>query len=85
MGPYCLIQSGGEHDYETPELDLGRSLPLEIGEECWIGAHSVILQQCHLGNHVVVGAGSIVTKPIPADSLALGSPARVVRSIAKPA
>ena len=85
VGPYCLIQSGGEHDYETAELDLGRSLPLEIGEECWIGAHSVILQQCHLGNHVVVGAGSIVTKPIPPDSLALGSPARVIRSIAKPA
>jgi acetyltransferase-like isoleucine patch superfamily enzyme len=83
IGPYCLIQSGGEHDYETEELDLGRSLPLEIGQECWIGAHSVVLQDCHIGQHVVVGAGSIVTRPIPADSIALGSPARVVRSIAR--
>lgn len=83
IGPYCLIMSGGEHDYATDHMEPGRSLPLEIGEDCWIAAKAVVFQDCHIGNHSVIGAGSVVTQPIPANAIAVGSPARVVKSIGR--
>jgi maltose O-acetyltransferase len=55
--------------------------PVTIGEECWIGGHSTILPGVTIGDRVVIGAGSVVTKDIPSDSLAVGNPARVVRKI----
>lgn len=54
--------------------------PVKIGSKCWIGARSIILPGVTIGDNVVVGAGSIVTKDIPDDSIAIGSPARVVGS-----
>ncbi|HSO71672.1 MAG TPA: hypothetical protein VLR91_03375 [Thermodesulfobacteriota bacterium] len=83
MGPYCLLMSGGEHDYGTDHMEPGRSLPLEIGEDCWIAAKAVVFQDCHLGNHAVVGAGSVVTHPIPAKAIAVGNPARVIKTTAR--
>jgi acetyltransferase-like isoleucine patch superfamily enzyme len=81
IGPYCLAMSGGEHDYTSPHMEPGRSLPLEIGQDCWIAAKAVIFQNCHLGDHSVIGAGAVVTRPIPPNSIAVGSPAQIVKTI----
>jgi acetyltransferase-like isoleucine patch superfamily enzyme len=81
VGPYCLIMSGGEHDYNTKNMEPGRSLPLEIGDDSWIASKVIIFQDCHVGNHVVIGAGSVVAKPIPPNSIAVGSPAQIVKTI----
>lgn len=80
IGPYCLLMSGGEHDVSSPIL-AGRSLPLEIGEDCWIAAKVTVFQNCHIGNHSVVGAASLVNSPIPPDSIAVGTPAQVVKNL----
>ena len=53
--------------------------PVHIGEECWIGGHATILPGVTIGDRSVIGAGSVVTKNIPADCLAVGNPARVIR------
>jgi len=45
----------------------------------WIGAGVIILDGVTIGPHAVIGAGSVVTKDIPADSIAVGVPARVMR------
>jgi len=55
--------------------------PVVIGRDCWIGGHSTILPGVTIGDRSVIGAGSIVTKDIPADSLAVGNPARIVKKL----
>ena len=55
-------------------------LPTKIGEGVWIGAQAVILGGVTIGDGCVVGAGAVVTKDLPAYSVAMGVPAKVVRS-----
>jgi acetyltransferase-like isoleucine patch superfamily enzyme len=62
--------------------DLTRGLATHtwIGEDCFIGAHSIILPGVRIGNGSIVGAGSVVTKDVPPRSAVGGNPARVLRS-----
>jgi acetyltransferase-like isoleucine patch superfamily enzyme len=53
-----------------------------IGEDCWIGAGAIVMAE--VGKGTTIGAGSVVTAPIPPGSVAVGSPARVVRSTSEP-
>lgn len=55
----------------------------EIGDECLIGMHAILLDGCQIGARSIVGAGALVTKGtlIPPGSLVLGSPAKVVRAL----
>ena len=50
-----------------------------IGNDVWIGTRVIIMPGVHIGNHVIIGANSVVTHDIPDYSVAAGSPARVVR------
>ena len=52
-----------------------------IGKHCWLGAGCIILKDVHIGDNCVIGAGSVVTKDIPFGSIAVGSPAKVIRKI----
>jgi acetyltransferase-like isoleucine patch superfamily enzyme len=54
---------------------------VEIGEDCWLGANSIVLKGVKIGNRSVVAAGSVVTVDIGDDCLAAGNPARMVRSL----
>lgn len=54
---------------------------VHIGKNCWIGAGAVILPGVSIGDHTVVGAGSVVTKDLPAGVVAVGNPCRVLRAI----
>ncbi|MBR2829689.1 MAG: sugar O-acetyltransferase [Solobacterium sp.] len=82
LGPGVCI-STAEHPL-SPELrrnGLQYNKPVHIEDNVWIGAGAVILAGVTIGRNTVIGAGSVVTKDIPADSLALGIPAKVIRSI----
>jgi len=57
------------------------SKPVSIGNDCWIGGNSVICPGVTIGNGCTIGAGSVVTKNIPDDSLAVGNPAKVIRTL----
>lgn len=70
------------HDSSTfMFLGKTRAANVIIDNNVFVGAGSIILPGVHIGNRVVIGAGSIVTKDIPDNSVALGSPARVVSTL----
>ena len=60
------------------------SKPVKIGRGCFIGARSIILKGVTLGDRVIIGAGSVVTKDVPAYSIAAGNPARIVGTVPNP-
>jgi acetyltransferase-like isoleucine patch superfamily enzyme len=55
------------------------SLPVEVGEDCWIGINVVVMPGIRIGRGCVIGANSVVTRDLPPYSVAVGAPARVVR------
>ena len=67
--------ASGEYRWRT------YALPIHIGRGCWIGAHVVVLPGVTIGDGTVIGAGSVVTKDIPANVVAVGNPCRVLRQI----
>lgn len=91
IGAFSYFLSGGEYDYRSAvpfAQQSGQETkgPLEIGANCWFGAHVTVTDAASVGEHCVIGAGAVVVKPVPAHSIAVGIPARVVRSIdGKPA
>ncbi|MFD2158896.1 sugar O-acetyltransferase [Rubritalea tangerina] len=73
-----------ERIYPTPERSSNyRTLaaPVHIGKNCWIGANATILPGVTIGDNTTIAAGSVVTKNIPANVLAMGVPCRVARSL----
>ena len=57
------------------------NMPVHIGKNCWIGAGAIILPGVTIGDQVVVGAGSVVTKDLPPNVVAVGNPCQVIREI----
>jgi maltose O-acetyltransferase len=55
--------------------------PIVIGDNVWIGGGAIILPGVTIGHNSIIGAGAIVTHDVPADVLAVGNPARIVRSL----
>jgi len=55
--------------------------PIHIGKNCWLGAGVIVLPGVTIGDNTVIGAGSIVTKDIPANVVAVGNPCKVLREI----
>lgn len=69
-----------------PDAELRRAKweaaePITIGNNAWLGGGAIVLAGVSVGENAVVGAGAIVTKDVPANTVALGNPARVVRSL----
>jgi maltose O-acetyltransferase len=64
-------------------LGLEYAKPIVIGEDVWIGGSAVICPGVTIGDRTVIGAGSVVTKDIPADVFAAGNPCSVIRSLAE--
>ena len=82
VGTHVTIMDNDFHRVE-PERRLERpeSRPIVIGENVWIGSRAMILGGVTVGDSSCIGAGSIVVDDIPARSLAVGVPARVVRAL----
>ena len=57
--------------------------PVEIGSDCWFGANVVVCPGVRIGSGCVIGAGSVVTRDIPANSFAAGNPCRVIRTLSE--
>ena len=55
--------------------------PVKIGDNCWFGANVTVCPGVTIGENCVIGAGSVVTRDIPANSLAVGVPCRVIREV----
>ena len=58
-----------------------KSAPVVIEDDVWIGAHCIILKGVTIGARSIIGAGSVVTKSIPADCVAAGNPCKVIKNL----
>jgi len=88
IGSYVMIGSGthiNDSSYKYEKIDIpikeqgSKTSPIVIGNDVWIGANCVILSGVSIGNHTIIGAGSVVTKNIPSYSIAVGSPAKIIK------
>lgn len=69
------------HEFEPEKRQLIHPAPIRIGKNVWIGSNATILQGVTIGEGAIIGANALVTKDIPARSVAIGLPARVVKTI----
>jgi len=77
---YITDQNHGYRDVDRPvSVQVMPERPVRIGSGSWLGYGSVVLPGADIGEHVVIGANSVVTGVIPSFSVAVGSPARVIR------
>lgn len=84
IGPNCsIITITHSLDHKERALGLMRALPVTIGDDVWIAANVTVLPGVSIGARSVIGAGSVVTKDIPADVVAAGNPAKVIKVIPK--
>lgn len=88
IGEDCQIGPGVQlltptHPLEPrPRRDkLEAARPITIGDNVWIGGGAIVLPGVTIGENSVIGAGAVVTKDVPANVVAVGNPARVVRSL----
>ena len=82
FGPNCVIATAGHPiDSELRERQLQYNIPVHIGKNCWLGAGVLVMPGVTIGDNSVIGAGSVVTKDIPANVIAVGNPCRVLREI----
>ncbi len=82
VAPHCGFYTAGHPlDVAKRTAGLEYALPITIGNNVWIGAHVSVLPGVSIGDNTVIGAGSVVTKDIPANVLAYGNPCRVIREI----
>jgi len=70
-------------DYEERAAGLEFSRPIIIGDDVWVGGSAVICPGVTIGDRCIIGAGSVVTKDIPSDTVAAGNPCKVIRSLTK--
>lgn len=82
IGPNVTIATAGHPILpQLRQQGLQFNMPVHIGKNCWLGAGVIVLPGVSIGDNTVIGAGSIVTKDIPANVVAIGNPCRVMRSI----
>lgn len=82
IAPNCCITTAG-HPINIDERNRGLeyAYPIKIGNNVWIGAGVNILPGVTIGDNVTIGAGSVVNKSIPANSIAVGNPCKVIKTI----
>lgn len=83
MGPYVVMLSGS-HNFEDVTVPMTKQgapprKPIIVGNDVWIGTRSIILPGVRIGNHVIIGAGSVVTKDVPDWAIVAGNPARILK------
>ncbi|KAJ0123651.1 Galactoside o-acetyltransferase [Diaporthe amygdali] len=82
MGPnVSIFAATHETEVASRRDNIEYARPVSIGDDCWIGGHVVVLPGVTIGKGCVIAAGSIVTKEVPAWSVAKGVPARVFKSV----
>ncbi len=82
IGPNVVIATAGHPiDPELRRKGLQYNMPVHIGKNCWLGAGVTVMPGVTIGDHTVIGAGSVVTKDIPSGVVAVGNPCRILREV----
>lgn len=82
LGPAVHLYTA-THPIDAKERAAGVQMiaPITLGDDCWIGGHTVVMPGITIGARAVIGAGSVVTHDVPADTVAVGNPCRVIKPI----
>lgn len=70
-----------DSDFHNDDSRVGRANSICIDDNVWIGANVVVMKGVHIGENCIIGMNSIVTKDIPANSVAAGVPCKVIKSL----
>ena len=82
VAPNCGFHTSGHPiDFERRNRGLEYAYPIKVGKNVWFGAGVQVMPGATKGSNVVIGAGSVVVKDIPSDSVAVGNPCKVIRPI----
>ena len=82
FGPNVTVATAGHPILpELREKAYQYNIPVHIGRNCWLGAGVLIMPGITIGDNVVIGAGSVVTKDIPSNVVAVGNPCRILREV----
>lgn len=83
VAPNCGFYTAG-HPVDAGERNIGLEYarPITVGNDVWIGAGVSVLPGVTIGSNCVIGAGSVVSRDIPSNSIAVGNPCRVIKTIA---
>lgn len=82
LGPNVTIATGGHPIHPgLRQQSYQYNAPVRIGKNCWIGSGVIIVPGVTIGDNVVIGAGSVVTKDIPDHVVAVGNPCKVLREV----
>lgn len=82
IAPNCgLYTAGHPLDAEERNKGLEYAKPIQIGNNVWIGGNVVVLPGVKIGDNCVIGAGSIVNKDIPSNTVAVGNPCKVIKTL----
>lgn len=84
FGPNVTVATAGHPiDPELRAKAYQYNMPVHIGKNCWLGAGVIVLPGVTIGDNTVIGAGSVVTKDIPSNVVAVGNPCKVLRPISE--
>ena len=82
IGPNVTITTAGHPVHPVPRREGWEwGLPIAVGDNVWIGGSVTILAGVNIGDNVTIGAGSVVTRDIPSNSIAVGNPCRVIKKL----
>lgn len=86
LGDGCLIGHNVvfatlNHGFASADRASLYPAPIVLGKNVWVGSNSTLLQGIRIGDNAVIGAGSVVTKDVPANTIVSGVPARILRQI----
>jgi len=84
MGPDVVIMTAS-HEYKDSQIPINQQGNIEekeviIGDDVWIGTRSILMPGVIIGDHSIIGAGSVVTKSFPKYSILAGSPAKIIKN-----
>lgn len=82
VAPNCAFYTAG-HPIDATERNKGLeyAYPITVGNNVWIGGNVCVMPGVTIGDNTVIGGGSVVTKDIPSNVIAVGNPCRVIKSI----